>query len=248
MRKKRGVIRSSLRHLRHLRQRITYSAACTGFIAALTAALIFIYNKTLRIKFSIHPELQAIDRTKVCYGFWHGRQFLLLGNFRAWNACFMTDLSWAGEVQTRIAKWLGYVPVRGSSRRKGAQALLSIKKVMEEGYCGVFALDGPRGPAHKSKPGIVFLADKMGYPIVPVATSADRAWVLEGTWCRYLLPKPFSRCYVALGRPLWQGSLPDKLDAATLDRILIEWTAEADRQMGRTAEKERVSAHISPEL
>ena len=124
----------------------------------------------------------------------------------------------------------------GSSTRKGVQALLSMKNAMQQGSCGVFALDGPRGPIFKSKPGIFFLAQKMGYPIVPVATSADRAWIVKNTWCRYLLPKPFARCYIALGKPLWEATTAETLAPAEMDRIMVEWTAEADRKMGRTPE------------
>ena len=226
--------------LKRLRRKITYSSAVTGFLAFLAAGIIFIYNKTLKIQFSVHPELLKLDRTKVCYGFWHGRQFILVPNFSDWNASFMTDVSWAGEIQTKIAKKFGYVPVRGSSKRKGVQALLSMKRAMEQGCCGVFALDGPRGPIHKSQPGVLFLAQKMGYPIVPVATSADRAWVLKNTWCHYLLPKPFSHCYIALGKPLGESTISGKLESSELDRIMAAWTAEADRKMGRTPEAEEV--------
>ncbi len=227
------TIRSALKRWR---RKITYSSTVTGLLAFVATGIISIYNKTLRIQFFIHPELLKLDRTKVCYGFWHGRQFLLVPNFSAWHACFMTDLSWAGEIQTKIVKRFGCTPVRGSSKRKGVQALLSMKNAMQQGSCGVFALDGPRGPIFKSKPGIFFLAQKMGYPIVPVATSADRAWIVKNTWCRYLLPKPFARCYIALGKPLWEATTAETLAPAEMDRIMVEWTAEADRKMGRTPE------------
>ena len=69
------TIRSALKRWR---RKITYSSTVTGLLAFVATGIISIYNKTLRIQFFIHPELLKLDRTKVCYGFWHGRQFLLV--------------------------------------------------------------------------------------------------------------------------------------------------------------------------
>ena len=215
--------------LKPFRRRITYSERFVDFLAALGFFVITLYARTLKIRYVFHPDFLALDRTKVCFGFWHGRQFLLVPGFGRWNVCLMTDVSWAGEIQTRIMARFGYTVVRGSSKRKGVQALLNMKRAMEQGTSGAFALDGPRGPIHRSKPGIVFLAQKLGYPIIPVATTADRAWVFRNTWCRYLLPKPFSRCIVAFGQPVWA----DGLATEALDRILAAWTVRTDRKVGR---------------
>ena len=226
-------IRSMGFHLKKLRRRITYSDRFINFVASLAVFIITVYIKTLKIKYYFHPNFLKLDRTKVFYGFWHGRQFLLVPSFGSWHISLMSDLSWAGEIQTRILSRFGYVVVRGSSKRRGAQALLAMKKVIEKGTAGAFALDGPSGPIYKSKPGIIFLAQKMGYPIVPLTTSADRAWILKKTWCRYLLPKPFARCYVAMGKPIWVLKKQTGLTAEELDRILIDWTAQADQKVGR---------------
>jgi len=226
-------IRSMGFSLKKLRRRITYSDRFINFVASLAVFIITVYIKTLKIKYYFHPDFLKLDRTKVFYGFWHGRQFLLVPSFGSWHISLMSDLSWAGEIQTRILSRFGYVVVRGSSKRRGAQALLAMKKVIEKGTAGAFALDGPSGPIYKSKPGIIFLAQKMGYPIVPLTTSADRAWILKKTWCRYLLPKPFARCYVAMGKPIWVLKKQIGLTAEELDRILIDWTAQADQKVGR---------------
>ena len=164
------------------------------------------------------------------FGFWHGMQFLLVPSFRHWHVALMTDVSWAGEIQTKILSYLGYVVVRGSSKRQGVQALIHMKRALSNGHCGGFALDGPRGPIHKSKPGILVLAQKLQYPIIPTTVSVDRKWVFKNTWCQYVLPKPFSRCYVAMGPPIWpMGST--KTD--TLDRLMNQFSEKADIRMMR---------------
>ena len=222
--------------LKQVRRKITYSDSFIGLLASLTVFIIILYVKTLRIRTFFHPDFLKLDPTKVIFGFWHGRQFLLIPSFGDWNISIMTDISWAGDIQTKILKRFGYAVVRGSSKRKGVRALLYMKRAMEDGSAAVFALDGPSGPIYESKPGILFLAEKMGYPVVPVTTTADRAWILKQTWCRYLLPKPFSRCYVAIGKPLYCTTPKNGLTTKELDRIMLEWMAEGDMRVGRPSD------------
>jgi lysophospholipid acyltransferase (LPLAT)-like uncharacterized protein len=73
---------------------------------------------------------------------------------------------------------------------------------MSEGADAVFAVDGPRGPLHKVKPGAVLAAQKSGADLVPVSVSASRAWVFEKSWDRYTLPKPFAEVRIVRGAPL----------------------------------------------
>jgi lysophospholipid acyltransferase (LPLAT)-like uncharacterized protein len=216
---------------RRLKRWITHSEWFTDLVASLAVLFILGYVKTLRIRLLFHPDFSKIDRRKACYGFWHGRQFLLVRKFEGVQISIMTDLSWAGSIQAKILKRFGYIPVRGSSSRGGTRALVGMKAAIEKGCAGAFAMDGPSGPIHKSKPGILYLAAKLGYPIVPMATSASRAWVLEKTWCKYLLPKPFSTCCIAVGKPLWSASGEDRLTPERLDRALVEWTEETDRMV-----------------
>jgi lysophospholipid acyltransferase (LPLAT)-like uncharacterized protein len=222
--------------LKRLRRRITYSEWFTDLAAGLATLVIVLYAKTLRIQWYHHPDFLKLNVNKLIYGFWHGRQFLLVPSFGRWHVVLMTDVSWAGDVQSKILSRLGYILVRGSSKRKGAQALLHMKRAIEGGFPGGIALDGPRGPIYESKPGILFLARKMGYPVIPLSTSADRCWILKSTWCRYLLPKPFSRCCIAIGKPIWQTD-GEAVVPEVLDRAVMELTAEADLKVGRSPEK-----------
>lgn len=221
--------------LSNFRRRVTRSDGFVGFLAWASSLFIRAYAATLRIEMDVHPEAAALDPAKVLYAFWHGRQFLLVPTFRHRNIAVMTDLSWAGKIQGRIMTRLGYPIVQGSSRRQPARALADMKRTLEAGSSAAFAVDGPGGPIHKSKPGVVYLAAKLGYHIVPVATSARQAVIIKSTWCKYLFPLPFARCLVALGTPL-ASSVEGTLTTEELDRVLLEWTEEADRKVGRTFE------------
>ncbi len=190
----------------------------------------------------MHPRCRGLDPLRILYGFWHGRQLLLVPTFRGSGIVVMTDLSWAGEIQAGILSRLGYTVVRGSSRRRGLGALAAVKRAIERGQPAAFALDGPRGPAEKSKPGILYLAERLDVPIVPLATSARPAWTVPGTWCRYLFPLPFSRCRVALGEPVTVAD--GGLTSERLDEIVSALTTETDRAVGRRVRGSSVSGYV----
>ncbi len=189
--------------LRQFRRRITYSDPFLSFISRFLTFFIKIYMRTIRVKEIFHPDFLNENPNQVFFGFWHGRQLLLVPGFARWRISIMSDLSWAGDIQARILKRLGYHIVRGSSKRQGTRALLHMKRSFENGYGGAFALDGPRGPVYQSKPGIVFLAQKLGAPVVPVAVASYHCWVLKKTWCKYEIPKPFSKAIIYMGKPMY---------------------------------------------
>jgi lysophospholipid acyltransferase (LPLAT)-like uncharacterized protein len=212
---------------------MTRSDAFVGALAFLAWAFILLYAKTLRVRYESSPEHDALESPKILYGFWHGRQLLLTSWYRRSGFVVMTDLSWAGEIQTRVLLRLGFVIVRGSSKRGGSRALAAVRRAVDEGRPAAFALDGPSGPVHRSKPGIIHLARALECPVVPVATSAAPAWTIPTTWCGYLLPLPFSRCIVKVGRPLWATRSGD-LTTEGLDRAVAEITAAADLAVDRS--------------
>ena len=218
--------------LSRFRRRITRSNAFVAMLTIAASAFIRVYGKTLRITVDTHPEAAALDPARVLYAFWHGRQFLLVPSFRHRGVAVMTDLSWAGRIQAGIMTRLGYPVVRGSSKRRAARALAEMKRVVEAGNSAAFAVDGPSGPVHKSKPGILYLAGKLGYPIVPVATSARPSWRIRRTWCHYMMPAPFARGLVVMGRPL-AAAAHGELKAEELDDALMSLTDEADERLGQ---------------
>ena len=62
-------------------------------------------------------------------------------------------------------------------------------------------MDGPRGPARKVQPGVVWLAKLTGNPVVPFHMEASSYWSL-GSWDRTQIPKPFSTVALAVGTPI----------------------------------------------
>jgi len=173
-------------------------------LAFIGWSLILLWSRTLRIRFvdrEIPRGLEAAGKNFI-YAFWHGRQFLLFYTHRHSNIVIPASESRDGEIQAGIIGRFGFGVVRGSSKRKGAQAFMGLMKALRNGRSIAIAVDGPRGPVYEVKEGVTSLAGKLGKPIVPVVMSAKRSWVLEKTWDKYVLPKPFTECVIMYGEPI----------------------------------------------
>jgi len=200
-------------------------------------SLMSLWSRTLRVRFVNRetPPGQEAEGKNLIYAFWHGRQFLLFHTHRDSNIVIPASESRDGEIQAGIIGRFGFGVVRGSSKRKGAQAFMGLMKALRNGKSIALAVDGPRGPIYEVKQGITSLAGKLGKPIVPVVMSAKRSWVLEKTWDKYMLPKPFTECVIMYGEPIMvNGTGEDELEnkrqelTAALNTIM----ARADASFG----------------
>jgi lysophospholipid acyltransferase (LPLAT)-like uncharacterized protein len=133
--------------------------------------------------------------------FWHGRVLTATYFFRNRGICVMISENFDGEWIARIIESFGYGTSRGSTSRSGQRALLQLKRHMEHGRPAGFAVDGPRGPARKVQPGVVWLAKLTGNPVVPFHMEASKFWTL-GSWDRTQVPRPFSTVAIAVGSPI----------------------------------------------
>ena len=146
---------------------------------------------------------------------WHGRTLLCANEFRNRGYWALISLSRDGEVQNRIFQRFGFQTVRGSTGRGGVKGLLQMARKVKAGGVIAFTPDGPRGPSHKVQLGVVLMAEKSGAPIIPVATSASRRWLIR-SWDQYMIPQPFARAYFIVGEPIY---VPPNLDEAGREAI-----------------------------
>jgi lysophospholipid acyltransferase (LPLAT)-like uncharacterized protein len=106
-----------------------------------------------------------------------------------------------GGFLSEVLRCFGVQPVRGSSSRRGPQALLELTTWAERGYDLALTPDGPRGPRYVVQSGVTALAQLTGLPIVPV--SYNLTWKLQArSWDRFQIPLPLSVCEVILAEPV----------------------------------------------
>jgi lysophospholipid acyltransferase (LPLAT)-like uncharacterized protein len=92
-------------------------------------------------------------------------------------------------------------PVRGSTSRRGPQALLELTTWSERGYDLAITPDGPRGPRQEVQEGVIALARVTGRPIVPISYRVNWKFTL-GSWDRFQIPLPFARCEAYAAAPM----------------------------------------------
>jgi len=111
----------------------------------------------------------------------------------------MISTSADGEIMDRLVRLIGTKTSRGSSTRGGVAALRGILRLVKEGYHPSVAVDGPKGPIFKVKPGVFEIAKLTGGQIFPLTVACSSAWIFKKAWNKTYLPKPFARLCVVFG-------------------------------------------------
>lgn len=164
----------------------------------LLLALGRLWLRSLRVRW-IGPESALPDGAVIVL--WHEHLPACIRAFSGRGIHVLISRSPDGDWAARACESFGYRVHRGSSSRGGAGGMRTLIRGMETGggLAGM-ALDGPRGPRRVAKPGSLWLARRRASPVVPVWVHAPRAFRL-GSWDRSLIPWPFSRVTVRIGKP-----------------------------------------------
>jgi lysophospholipid acyltransferase (LPLAT)-like uncharacterized protein len=163
------------------------------------------------------------------YAFWHQRQVYFTYVHRGVGAAVLVSRSQDGEMIAETMRLSRIGAVRGSSSRGGAAAVRQLMDVMNSGLDIGITPDGPKGPAREVKDGVVFLAQKLGVPIVPITNALSNKLEFKKAWDRFQVPLPFGRAVVAYGEPIEVGEGSDlAAKAAEVKASLDRITAEAE--------------------
>jgi hypothetical protein len=137
----------------------------------------------------------------VIWVLWHNRLLVIPiiyhRFFKHRKSVTLVSRSKDGELLARCIERFGGIPVRGSSSRGGAAALMELHEAIAGGHDAYITPDGPRGPRYKLSPGVIWLAQKSKAPVMPVQIEYSSCWRL-GRWDGFVIPKPFSRITVTL--------------------------------------------------
>ncbi len=149
------------------------------------------------------------DRDKpVIICFWHGHQMLMPGVLHELFDGHSKRKTYAlisehndGRIIAGLIKYFDLDSIAGSSSRSAKRATMQMIKTLRGGDNIAITPDGPRGPIHKVKTGIIKVAQISGYPIVPMAVHASSHWQLK-SWDKMIVPKPFAKLSFSIGEPI----------------------------------------------
>ena len=178
-------------------------------LAWAAANLMRLLAASLRYKVDGANGPAKLPATPVIFALWHNRLGLCMKAYHSFvrpqhptdHLAALISASKDGAFLAAILENFGVQPVRGSSSRRGAQALLELSSWAERGYDLAVTPDGPRGPSYVVQDGVMTLAQVTGLPIV--AFSFRLNWKIRvKSWDRFQIPLPFARCEMFFGEPI----------------------------------------------
>jgi lysophospholipid acyltransferase (LPLAT)-like uncharacterized protein len=172
-------------------------------------------------RYKIIDEKNMPDSSYI-YAFWHSRLMFLVYSHRGRAINVLISKSRDGQVISNIVNKFGFRAIRGSTDRAGSRSAIEMIKCLKKNnsVCAVTP-DGPKGPRYKVKDGLAVIAQKTGYPIVPMAYSVKKKKILS-TWDKFLLPLPFNKGVVLHGSPIYVNQ-SEKIQEANQK---ISWALE----------------------
>jgi lysophospholipid acyltransferase (LPLAT)-like uncharacterized protein len=197
-------------------------------------------RRTCSYQISHLERLESVLKRQqpVIFTGWHGMTMMFVPMIQQHHpdladfVVLMPD-DWRGETLRIWTEKLGATPypmnLYGDHTLGQARQVLKLVRSVKEGKSLYITPDGPDGPAHKIKPGILFIARKSGAVILPIGAYCRRAYSLH-RWDRYTVPYPYSRIACHIGEPI--ETLPEdditatRLITNTLNRITLQAAAD----------------------
>ncbi len=196
-----------------------------AFAGWLIASALRIIYPTLRLCYIDPADMfgRHARGERMIVAFWHDAIALmpLMPTRLRWPGRVNVMLSWHrdAEIAARTMGRFGVGAVRGSSTRGWLGGLRGLLEARARGEDIAIVPDGPRGPRHCAKDGVVQLARATGLPVFAFGVAARPVRRL-GSWDRLQVPWPFARVAIVVSEPLF---LPRRAETGLADaRAAIE--------------------------
>lgn len=219
-------------------------------VAWLTAFLLLLLRLSCRVR--VHGDPRPALRKGArpyAYAILHCHQVAAVIGCESGTGA-MVSRSEDGDLLVPSLRVHGIIPIRGSTRDRvkgtdkgGAAALDRMIDHVKGGAPGYLAVDGPQGPRSHVNRGIAKLAQATGAAVVIAVPVPRRRWILERTWDRFQIPKPFTRLDLYFGEALRMGE-GEEVEPFRLrvEEALIDLEARHDPEEAR-AGKAAADAH-----
>lgn len=188
----------------------------------------------VHIKGREHLDRLYSSKKRFLLCFWHGKYTPIFPLLEGYEVCVISSRSERGSVIAEICRNFGYRSAQIPDQ-PGREVLPLLEKVLSAARGGGIAVDGPLGPRHRVKTGVIRMASALGFALVPVSVDSRRKMVWNKRWDRMEIPLPFATVGLVLGEPIqvppglqkeqirdWANHLSEvltKLDQEAEDRV-----------------------------
>ncbi len=201
-----------------------------SFVSELVYRLFRVLEGMIEIRNVNYPKQEQ----KVIFAMWHSDQCSLHGIpfEKRKNVNILISKSGDGEVIARVVQRWGFSTIRGSkdkgTRKKGGvRATMEMIEKVNEGQNVAIMVDGPAGPLHEIKNGVIKVAKHTGGAIIPMVWySPDKTLVKFPTWDKFKIPLGFTKIVILYGEPIYvpenstleeDNAIKEKLKQALFD-------------------------------
>ena len=219
------MLSAEIRNKKSLKKQVAQWVKCS-LLPPVAASVIRGVARSMRCETRGYEAVDALYREgcHIILAFWHAQQLMIPIGYRGTGSHVLISQHGDGEIIARIIARFGHQAVRGSSTRGGAGALRALIKLGRSGQDVVVTPDGPKGPRHVAKLGVIQLAKATGLPIVPLAfacskKNSSRAGI--ATWSRIPFPVACSSMEILSGFRVKQTTRRWKRPALNLRRSSI---------------------------
>lgn len=180
--------------------------------------------KILRTQ-EIFTHIEEVNNPNISpciYAMWHANQFLIHGIKDKAHLSVLISNSMDGEIIARTVEKWGFKVVRGSSHKKGAvTSTMQMIERLKAGECVAIMVDGPSGPLHKVKNGVIKVAQMTGAPIVPAHWySPQKTFISLPSWDKMKTPLGYCKILNTYAKPIYvKQDASDEELAAIKDQI-----------------------------
>ena len=192
-----------------------------------------------------HKELQPC-----IYAMWHTNQFCVFGVPNKAQTSILVSNSVDGEIVAHgVVNALGFKTLRGSSGKKGAiESTMQMIDLLKKGENVALMVDGPSGPLHKVKNGVIKIAQMSGAPIVPMCWYSDNwNFLTLPSWDKMTTPFFDTKLVNLYGEPIYIPSelTPEQLEEykEKLKNALFDIQARVEDEF-KKAKKEKLWSKV----
>lgn len=176
-------------------------------LSNMVYGLFRILERMIEIRNVNYPKLE----NKVIFAMWHSDQCSLHGIpfEKRKNVNILISKSGDGEIIARVVHKWGFSTVRGSkdkgTRKKGGvRATMEMIEKVNEGQNVAIMVDGPAGPLHEIKNGVIKVAKHTGGAIIPMIWySPNKSLVKLPSWDKFKIPLGFTKIVNLYGEPIY---------------------------------------------
>ncbi|MGD8815386.1 MAG: hypothetical protein PVI78_13015 [Anaerolineales bacterium] len=139
---------------------------------------------------------------------WHGKAYMVISSlvkfYDTSNFAVIMPNDWRGGTLEVLTRRIGAIPLQvnlfDDPTMGAGREIVKLVRMIIGGTNTIIAPDGPDGPAYVPKPGVTYIARKAQAIIVPVGGYCRHAYRLN-RWDHYVLPYPFSKIAIHVGKP-----------------------------------------------